>query len=306
MPKRETTFIVGPNQEGLRLDKAAAPLAPEAGLSRRRRLIKACLVLVDGRPRPASYKVRIGQEVALANEARRTPRPSGPDAPRLIAASAGYVALYKPAGLHTASLPGGGESLEDMTAGLGLERVRLLTRLDFPTSGLVLAANSAEAETRFRAMEDEGRVRKTYLCLAEGEIAGQLELRFALDTAKRTKTRVLQSEGGPLRRTLVRPLLFEADRGATLAAATIRKGARHQIRAHLAAVGRPLVGDPLYGPETGAETSAETTAEASAMYLHHAHIAFDGFSACAAPPWREGGMLSPLALKTALAFLQSL
>ena len=59
---------------------------------------------------------------------------------------------------------------------------------------------------------------------------------------------------------------------------TILRGARHQIRAHLADAGFPIVGDAQYG--------LESTSRAGRMYLHHFSIALPGFRAEAAPDWR--------------------
>ena len=60
----------------------------------------------------------------------------------------------------------------------------------------------------------------------------------------------------------------------TLLQITIQRGARHQIRAHLAAAGHPIVGDHLYGRHPG-----------RVMYLHHAAISLPGFEAQCPPPW---------------------
>lgn len=64
--------------------------------------------------------------------------------------------------------------------------------------------------------------------------------------------------------------------GRTLVLCCIHKGARHQIRAHMAHIGYPLVGDTLYG---------STTTEP--LRLHHGHVSWDAFTACSLPDWLQ-------------------
>lgn len=64
--------------------------------------------------------------------------------------------------------------------------------------------------------------------------------------------------------------------GRTLVLCCIHKGARHQIRAHMAHIGYPLVGDTLYG-----STATEP------LRLHHGHVSWDAFTACSLPEWLQ-------------------
>ncbi|MBG3878099.1 RNA pseudouridine synthase, partial [Desulfovibrio oxamicus] len=201
---------------------------------------------------------------------------------------------------------------------------RLLNRLDGPTSGILLAARTPQAADRFHTAENSGQATKTYLALVHGVLARPVSMRRGLDTANRATTRVLpQDTPDPLRHTMVTPLGVmhvednaqgtpDADglalHGSALPAAppppctlvrcVIRKGARHQIRAHLAALGHPIVGDTRYGtPDDTSATahmpphmppdaphSAPPLAPAT-LFLHHARIELPDFRAACAPPW---------------------
>ena len=118
----------------------------------------------------------------------------------------------------------------------------------------------------------------------------------------RIKTRVLdQDDPDSARHTLARPLaVFSGPEAEGLAARlelahtpapetmtlleiAIQRGARHQIRAHLAAAGHPIVGDHLYGRHPG-----------RVIYLHHAAISLPDFKAQCPPPW-PGELLEHLA-----------
>ncbi len=285
-------LILGPEWEGARLDRALLALAPGASLALRRRLIETGQALLDGRTFPPGRKVRAGQTLALVAPEAEPPSglcASGPAQAALLVRQGPFAALHKPAGLPTAALAGKpGPSLEaQLPALLPGETPLLLTRLDTPTSGLVLAALAPEAARAFRDLEAGGRTRKEYLAVVRGRLDQPLVLTQALDTAKRTKTRVLpQPDLDPARHTRAEPLAAPPGLAAlsavhgplTLVRAVIGRGARHQIRAHLARAGHPLLGDALYGPDG---------TPAHPLRLHHRRIEFPGFSAQDEPDWPE-------------------
>lgn len=276
---------VPPGMRGLRLDQALELLLPGSGLRERKRVWERFAVLVDGRPRPKGYRVQAGQILGLV-PLEDAPGPAVgalPEGLRVVGQSTGRMAaLFKPAGLHSAAVAGRpGPSVE---ASLPLfwpgRFARLVNRLDQATSGLVLAALSRESWAAYRVLEDEGRVEKAYVALVRGELARPLVLARTLDTADRKRVRVLAAESAdPLRRTRVEPLAALPEQGLTLVRARIAKGARHQIRAHLAAAGLPIVGDDLYG---GPEESG-----AGGLRLHHFRVTLPDFQASAPPLWPE-------------------
>jgi len=274
MSDRAAHIVIAPDQAGWRLDKAAALVWPEVGLRGRRRRIEAGGLTVNGRVRSPAAKVRPGdvlQDVALVAAPARV---SAADIP-IVALGPDYAVVIKPGGLHSVSLgPGGGASLEDLLPELFPGRpAMLLSRLDEPTSGLVPVAFSRAAAAAYRRLEDGGHVEKTYLAVVHGRLEASVVAARALDMADRATTRVLAREtSDPLRQTDVRPEGILA--GCTLVACRIRKGARHQIRAHLAALGHPIVGDHRYG-----------RGEGERLYLHCAELVCPAFTATSPPPW---------------------
>ncbi|MBF0481440.1 MAG: pseudouridine synthase [Desulfovibrionaceae bacterium] len=278
------TVTVGAAEAGKRLDAACAALLPGLSLRARRRLIGQGLALVNGRPGEAAYKVRPGQTLELAcrpedGEAYPAGTACPWPGPGLIQAGPDYAVFSKPPGLDSEPLAGkNAPSLAEIAAFLAPDpKFTLLTRLDRETSGLVLAALDPAAAARFRLAEEAGEAAKAYLLLAEGEIGGDFAATFALDTAGRAKTKVLSRDGEPLRYTHVFPLPFAAGPGRTLAAAVIFKGARHQIRAHLAASGHPVAGEALYGHGRPGDR----------LYLHHARLTLPGRAFEHPPDWPE-------------------
>jgi 23S rRNA pseudouridine1911/1915/1917 synthase len=272
----ENFHKVGSGQAGERLDRFLSRVAG-IGLRAARRMAEGGLAQVDGSACPPGYKLRDGQVVTLEG---RDGSQEMVGAPRLLLADERYVAFFKPSGLNTVSLAGGGgPSLEGALAVLRPGRqVILVNRLDRDTSGVVLGAVDEACARRFRELEDLGQVDKRYLALVLGAFPGPLVLKWALDTADRAKVRVLPTQTPTeLRWTRVRPLAYmNAGGDRTLVEARIAKGARHQIRAHLARAGFPIAGDALYGEGQGA-----------GLKLHHWCVRFPGFQAAVAPAWEE-------------------
>jgi len=269
------TFSAGPDAAGQRLDRF---LCRRAAISLRaaRRLINLDFVRVDNIPRPAAHKLRAGQSVTLLTD---TPLDSSDLSvtghPHVVSATADYAALFKPPGLHTVSLAGAtGPSLEAHLPQLFPQRrAILINRLDRDTSGLVLAAFDTDSARRFRELEDQSLVDKRYLALVMGVMPAPMTLKWTLDTADRAKVKTLSTETSDvLRWTLVWPLAYCSN--ATFVTVRIAKGARHQIRAHLAHAGFPIAGDALYGVDDG-----------KGLKLHHWRVEFPGFCAEVVPGW---------------------
>lgn len=280
--------IIGQDEAGKRLDAALERHCPGLGLRARRRLWEWCRITLDGREAAPGAIVRAGQKLEVLP--LRTAGP-GTDLPwgeiRPLEATPAFCAIYKPGGIASARLDGGGrysaeEYVLDNWPALGLPAAppaapMLCNRLDAATSGLLLWAFGMKNYESFRAMEARGEALKHYLALVRGQTPDELYLDAALGTDGGGKTRVFaRAEPDAVRHTRARRLaVIEcAGHAASLLEVQIRRGARHQIRAHLGAAGFPIIGDKLYGGEA-----------APVMYLHHRRIEFPAFAAEAPAPW---------------------
>ena len=204
------------------------------------------------------------------------------------------LAVDKPAGLHTAPLRAGEE---DTLLGRVLARYPgtarlpgiqprepgLLHRLDRETSGVVLLARSAASFEALRRAFDSGRAEKEYAAVCVPQAAAppavgshlRAESRFAPFGPGRRRVRVILpgDEGRPAAREATAELyaseveVVEARGRLALVRVRLRRGFRHQVRVHLAHLGLPIAGDPLYGPAPPADLPPR-------MYLHAAALTF--------------------------------
>lgn len=275
-----------------------AKLFPEFGLRARRRIWDWCRVNLDGRAAGPGEEVRAGRLIEVFPlEPAESSGPSSTAELRIIAATAEFCAICKPAGLPSARIGGSQrQSAEELVSANWAELVQtwqssnpgldwppaapqLCNRLDNDTSGLLLWAFGPEQMARLRELEAAGAVKKLYYALVENEAPAGMVLDRALNTANRDTTLVLaEAEPDSARHTVTRRLeVLDNLAGSprSLLEIMINRGARHQIRAHLASAGYPIVGDALYGKKNGAGT----------MYLHHFSISFEGFNAFAGPDW---------------------
>lgn len=252
------TFIAGEEDEGALL---SGVLRNRYGLSRAmlRRLKAPGCVLADGEAVPVRYRLRGGETIALYLPKRSTTAV----APEAIALTVVHedehlLVLEKPAGMLVH--PAGGVLEGTLANGVAHHQLRRgeanaagpVTRLDRDTSGLVLFAKHPHAHHRLEEALRQGEIERCYIGFAEAPMpreAGVIDApirRVQGSFVKRevgaggqravTRYRVLDSFDGPA--GLGRLCLVEFG---------LETGRTHQIRVHMASIGRPLLGDTLYG-----------------------------------------------------------
>jgi 23S rRNA pseudouridine1911/1915/1917 synthase len=271
------TFTVDEAHAGMRLDRYLAAVALAVTRSRAQRLIASGGVMVNGKPAKASYATVAGDQVSLAGDALAAPAESLP-APEAIPLHIVYeddflIVIDKPAGMVVHPAPGhaGGTLVNALlahTARLGnaaTTRPGIVHRLDKDTSGLMLVAKDDATLAALGAAMRRHAVTKQYLALVEGRLdppAGAIEAPIGRDPRWRQRMAVV-ALGGRAARTL-----YATERvigGRSLLRLTLVTGRTHQIRVHCAAVGHPVVGDPLYGRVQPPQPPR--------IFLHAAHLA---------------------------------
>lgn len=153
--------------------------------------------------------------------------------------------VSKPAGMASLN-DKESRSLQDLAKAYD-ESLKLCHRLDKNTSGILLMAKGPESYRHLAMQFEHRRVQKTYLTLCMGARPFDgMDIDLPLLVSTNKKVSVNRRMGKPARTVVHSEELF---RNHTLCRCHPITGRMHQIRAHLAAVGNPIVGDELYGGE---------------------------------------------------------
>lgn len=171
---------------------------------------------------------------------------SSPEDPTILYGDPWLLVVLKPSGLL--SQPGRGDHLQDSLI-TRLQRLRgdhhLVHRLDRDTSGLVLVARGLDSLRRCSALFAARRVNKLYEAEVEGQLHGRGRIDSRLARLDRDPPRYGDHPQGRPSTTLWRVRARQAD--STKLWLRPLTGRSHQLRAHLAGIGHPILGDPIYG-----------------------------------------------------------
>jgi RluA family pseudouridine synthase len=211
----------------------------------------------------------------------------------VIHEDAALIAFNKPAGLAVQGGSGVTRSLEDLLAAFAKsngKRPRLVHRLDRDTSGVIIAARTKPAAAFLSAAFAGRDVRKTYWAIAcdgapdprDGEIA------LALKKSSRRGLDIIEiAADGQAALTCYRTVAAGPE--AALLELNPETGRMHQLRAHLAAIGRPIAGDGKYGGlyRLGAVEIPGLMLHAAALDIPHPEGGRRTFTAPAPPAFMD-------------------
>jgi 23S rRNA pseudouridine1911/1915/1917 synthase len=207
---------------------------------------------VDGRRcRDPHARVREGALlVAVLEESGRAPASEAPGL-KVLFEDAALIAADKPPGLLTQPGPGGGVSLLELVSKHIGRSAGLVHRLDRETSGVVVFGKTKRATSELAAEFREGRAKKTYVAIVTAELppSGTIDLPLSRDPSRPGRWRATRKANGV--EALTR---YETKRQGAFTVVTLfpQTGRTHQLRAHLAALEAPILGDRLYGGEEAA------------------------------------------------------
>jgi 23S rRNA pseudouridine1911/1915/1917 synthase len=238
-------------------------------------------VRVDGAAAARSRKVWGGERVEVDAEPAPAVLAATPEPLPLtvVHEDADLLVIDKPAGLvvHPGSGNWSGTLMNALLARgadpASLPRAGIVHRLDKDTSGLLVVARTPEAHTSLVRQLQSRTVSRRYLAVVLGRVSGEAVVDAPIGRDPRQRTRMAVVAAGREARTRVQAR--EHGEGWTLVECALETGRTHQIRVHLASIGHPLLGDPVYGPRTLAPSLAARVDGFGRQALHAWRLALE-------------------------------
>lgn len=283
----ERRVILQADRAGVRVDKYIAEAVPDLSRAAVQRLMDEGRILVNGAAVKPSRRLELGDTISVLIPPPQMTEIVAETIPLdVVYEDSDIIVVNKPAGMvvHPAFGHVGGTLVNAVLAhcpdlsGVGGElRPGIVHRLDKDTSGLIVVAKGDTALRNLQAQFKGREVRKVYLALAEGHVTpatGLIDAPIGRDPKARKKMAVV-AKGG--REAQTEYQVRENYEAHTLVEAHPLTGRTHQIRIHMAFIGHPIAGDPIYG-------FRKQRARSPRLFLHAARL---GFRLPGSGEWRE-------------------
>ena len=252
----EIALVAG--HAGWRLDRALADALPTVSRERLKVLVKAG-ALDGGKFRDPAVKVRGDETFSLHIPVATAPHNAAQDIPLTIVHEDDHLLVVdKPAGLvvHPAAGNFDGTLVNALLyhcagrlSGIGgVARPGIVHRIDKDTSGLLLVAKTDRAHEGLAKQFAAHTIDRRYVAGVSGAPAlssGTVEAALARSTHDRKKMAVVNADRG--KRAVTHWKLLTRYRDAARIECRLETGRTHQVRVHMASIGHPLLGDPVYG-----------------------------------------------------------
>lgn len=242
---------------GLRLDKALADLT-ELSRTVASEQIKLGQVLVNGQVRKAKYTVQTGDIISYQIPEVEEIHYVAEDIPLdIVYEDADVAVVNKPQGMVVH--PSAGHTsgtlvnallyhIKDLSGINGMLRPGIVHRIDKDTSGLLMIAKNDQAHA---ILADELKAKKSlrkYLAIVHGHLPNDRGV-IEAPIGRSEKDRKKQAVTGKGKEAVTRFQVLERFGDYSLIELTLETGRTHQIRVHMAYIGHPVAGDPVYGPK---------------------------------------------------------
>jgi 23S rRNA pseudouridine1911/1915/1917 synthase len=278
---------IAPEMAGWRLDRALAALVPTLSRERLKALISSGHVASsDGLARDPATKVKAGSGFAVTVPPATAPHNIAQDIPLSIVFEDDHLLVVdKQAGLvvHPAAGNFDGTLVNALLhhcagrlSGIGgVARPGIVHRIDKDTSGLLVVAKTDRAHEGLAKQFADHSIERRYKAIVSGEprhLGGKIDAPLARSTQNRQKIAIVPEGRG--KRAVTHYTVLTPLKDAALIECRLETGRTHQVRVHLASIGHPLVGDPVYGKTRPAHRDILAALGFRRQALHAALIGF--------------------------------
>lgn len=277
--QRELTFYVPEEETGARLDSLIARFCPELTRSAAQKLLESGAITVGSTAAAKNYRVRAGDgvRILLPEPVDDTAQPERipldivyEDDDLLVVNKPKGMVVHPAAGNRTGTLVNAllahcGSSLSGIN---GVIRPGIVHRIDKDTSGLLIVAKNDAAHQSLAAQIKAHSFTREYQAVVYGNLRqndGTVDAPIGRSTADRTKMAVTEKNS---RGAVTHYHVLARYDGFTHVALRLETGRTHQIRVHMAWLGHPVAGDPVYGPK-------KVIAQLRGQCLHAGKIGFE-------------------------------
>ena len=270
---------------GWRLDRALADALPTLSRERLKSLIRSG-ALADGTVRDPAMKVKGDETFTLVVPEPEPAHNEPQDIPlRVIFEDEHLLVVDKPAGLVVHPAAGNRDGtlvnalLHHCSGSLsgigGVARPGIVHRIDKDTSGLLVVAKTDVAHEGLAKQFAAHSIDRRYLAIVSGipkAKEGTVDAPLARSAANRKKIAVVESSRG--KRAVTHWTRITALRDAALVECRLETGRTHQVRVHMASIGHPLLGDPVYGRSGKTHHKLLNKLSFNRQALHAAELGF--------------------------------
>lgn len=276
-----------PAHAGWRLDRALAAAVPTLSRERLKGLIRTGAVETAGAPvRDPATKVRGDEQLRVAIPEPAPAHNEPQDIPlRIVFEDEHLLVVDKPAGLvvHPAAGNRDGTLVNALLhhcggslSGIGgVARPGIVHRIDKDTSGLLVVAKTDVAHEGLAKQFAAHSIERRYLAIVSGipKLAeGTIDAPLARSATNRKKIAIIQGSRG--KRAVTHWRRIDVLRDAALVECRLETGRTHQVRVHMASIGHPLVGDPVYGRTGKTHRKVLNELQFHRQALHAAELGF--------------------------------
>ena len=272
---------------GWRLDRALAAAVPTLSRERLKALIRSGAVEAEGKSlRDPATKVRGEEAMRLAVPEPQPPHNEPQNIPlNVVFEDEHLLVIDKPAGLVVHPAAGNldgtlvnallhhcGGSLSGIG---GVARPGIVHRIDKDTSGLLVVAKTDVAHEGLAKQFSAHSIDRRYLAVVKGvpkQVQGTIDAPLARSAVNRKKIAIVEGSRG--KRAVTHWRRIQLLRDSALIECRLETGRTHQVRVHMASIGHPLIGDPVYGGSGKSHGKILKELKFERQALHAAELGF--------------------------------